>query len=114
MTGDKDVIGGCFRATGGDGADAGFGDEFHCDAGARVYFLEIVDELGEVFDRVDVVVGRRGDQLHAWLGVAEAGDERVHLVTRKLAAFAGFRALGHFDLEFVRIDEVVGGDAETP
>ena len=55
---------------GGDGADAFAGDEFDADAGVGVGDFEVVDQLGEVFDGVDVVVGRGGDEFDAgaWSG----------------------------------------------
>ena len=45
-----------------DGADADFGDQLDADAGTAVGVLEIVNQLREVFDGVDVVVRRRGNQ----------------------------------------------------
>ena len=42
-----------------DRADADLGDELHAHVGAGVGVLEVVDQLGEVFYGVDVVVGRR-------------------------------------------------------
>ena len=55
---DQDVVGARFGHAGRDRADTGLGDELHPDAGARVDRLQVVDELGQVFDRIDVVVGR--------------------------------------------------------
>jgi hypothetical protein len=46
---------------GGDRAHAGFRDQLHADARVPVRVLEVVDQLGEVLDRVDVVVRGRGD-----------------------------------------------------
>ncbi len=40
-------------------------------------------------------------------------DDLVHLVAGQLAAFAGLRALRHFDLQLVGVDQVIGGDAEA-
>ena len=46
-------------------------------------------------------------------GVADPGDDLIHLVARQLAAFAGLCALRHLDLQFARVHEVVARDAEA-
>ena len=96
-----------------DDAHADLGHQFHRDARGRVDVLKVVDELGQIFDRVDVVVRRRRDQLHAGNRVADARDGLVHLMAGKLAALAGFGALGDLDLQLVGVHQVVGGDAEA-
>jgi hypothetical protein len=113
VAGDEDDVGVGLGHPGGDGADAGFGDELDADAGARVDLLQVVDELGQILDRIDVVVRRRRNQLHAGLGAAEARDEGVDLVAGQLAALAGLGALGHLDFDFLGAGEVFGGDAEA-
>ena len=80
----------------------------------RVDVLEVVDELGQVLDRIDVVVRRRRDQRDARRRVAHARDRRVDLVAGKLAAFAGLGALGHLDLDFLGVGQILGGHAEAP
>ena len=65
--------------------------------------LQVVDQLGQVLDGVDVVVGRRRDQAHARHRVA-AADVLGHLAARQLAALARLGALGHLDLDLVGID----------
>src|ERR1035441_4478776 len=45
--------------------------------------------------------------------MARARDDLIDLVTRQLAALTGLRALGHFDLDFVRVDQVVSGYTEA-
>src|SRR3546814_1702889 len=74
--------------TGSDSADPDFRHQLHRDARAGVYVLQIVDELGQILDRIDVMVGRRRDQPDARRRMADLGDVLVHLVTGKLAALA--------------------------
>ncbi len=69
--------------------------------------------MREVFDRINVVVRRRRDQPHARRAMADAGDFLVDFVTGKLASFARLGALGHFDLQFLRANQVFAGDAEA-
>ena len=57
--GDKDDVGLCLRNTGGHRTDAGLGNQLHADAAIRVDLLQIIDQLREVFDRIDVMVRRR-------------------------------------------------------
>ena len=78
----------------------------------RVDRAQVGDELGEVLDRVDVVVRRRADVALAGLAAAERRDVGGRLATGQLAALAGLRALGDLDLELVGAGEVRGGHAE--
>mmetsp|Transcript_19513 Transcript_19513/g.65512 ORF Transcript_19513/g.65512 Transcript_19513/m.65512 type:complete len:933 (-) Transcript_19513:1998-4796(-) len=111
--GDHDVVRLGLGHARGDHADAHLGDELHGDARVDVGRLEVVDELGEVLDGVDVMVRRRRDEADTRRGAARLADELRHLVARELAALAGLGALGHLDLELVRVGKVVGGDAEA-
>ena len=43
----------------GDGADANLTHQLHADARLRVHVLQIVNELREVFDRINIVMRRR-------------------------------------------------------
>ena len=97
----------------GDRADADFGDQLDADARAAVGVLQVVDQLGEVLDRVDVVVRRRRDQPDARRRVPRLRDRRVDLGAGQLAALAGLRALRHLDLQFRRVDEVFARHAEA-
>ena len=60
MTGDQHDIRVRLRHACRDGADADFRHELHVNAGTAVRVLQVVDQLREVFDRVNVVVRRRG------------------------------------------------------
>ena len=82
VAGDEHDVGVGLRHAGGHRADADLGHQLHVDAGARVGVLQVVDELLQVLDGVDVVVGRRRDQSDTGRRVPRAGDPRVHLVPR--------------------------------
>ena len=93
-------------------ADAGFGDELDAHPRTRVDRLEVVDQLGQILDRVDVVMRRRRDQLDPRHRVAQPGDEIGHLVRRELAAFARLGALHDLDLQLLGPHQILGGDPE--
>ena len=114
VAGDRDVVGLRLGDARSDRADADLGDELHADRRAPVGVLEIVDQLRQILDRVDVVVRRRADQLHAGRRVAELGDVLRDLAAGQLPAFAGLRALRDLDLELLGGGKVLGGDAEAP
>ena len=99
MAADLDDVGVGLCDAARDDADAGLGDELDAHARVGVDLVQVVDELREVFDRVDVVVRRRRDERHARLGAPQVGDVRRHLLAGQLAALAGLGALR--DLLFV-------------
>ncbi len=113
VAGNGDQVRACLHHTCRNGAHAGMADKLHRDQRAGVDLLEVVDQLGEVFDRIDVVMRRRRDQADAGPGVAQARDQLVDLVARQLAAFAGLGALGDLDLQHFGVDQVFRGHAEA-
>ena len=98
---------------GGNGTDADLGDQFDADAGVRGHIFQVMDELGQIFNRVDVVVGRWRDQTDAWHAIAQLADVLGHLAAGQLAAFAGLGALRHLDLNLVRAGQIIGGHAKA-
>jgi len=112
VAGDEDDVGVRLGDARRHGPHAHLRDELDVDARRRVGVLEVVDELGEVLDGVDVVVRGRGDEADTRGRVPGPGHPRVDLRTGELATLARLRALGHLDLDVVRVREVVGGDAE--
>ena len=107
-----DVRGAGLGDAGRDRADAAARDELDPDPGRRVDRAQVGDELGEVLDRVDVVVRRRADVALAGLAATERGDVGGRLAPGQLAALARLRALGDLDLELVGAGEVRGGHPE--
>ena len=113
VAGDQDVIGVRLGHAGGHGADPRLRDQLDADARFGIGVLQVVDQLGQVLDRIDVVVRRRADQAHAGRRIADAGDRVVDLAARQLAPLARLGALRHLDLQFVRVAQVPGRHAET-
>jgi hypothetical protein len=70
-------------------------------------------QLCEVFDGVDIVVRRRGDEGDSGLALPQGGDVRVDLGPGQLAAFSGLGALGDLDLQLVGRHQIGRGDSET-
>ena len=99
MARDQNLVGSALGNAGGDGSHARFAHEFDAHARMGVGALEVEDELGQVLDGVDVVVRRRRDEADAGRRLSDLGDPRVDLLAGQVAAFAGFRALRHLDLD---------------
>ena len=85
VSADEDYVGVSLGNSGGDGADADFGNQLDGDSRLRVDVFQVVDELREIFDGVDVVMRRRRDQADAGSGVAQARDDFVDFVAVKRA-----------------------------
>ena len=101
VAGDHHVVALALGHAGGHGADADLGHQLDADRGMRRDVLQVVDQLGQVLDRIDVVVRRRRDQADAGHRVAQLADVLGHLAAGQLAALAGLGALGHLDLDLV-------------
>ena len=101
VSGDRDVIGLCFRDARGHRSHPDLGDELDRDRRLRIRILQIVDQLREILDRIDIVMRRRRNQADARHRIPERRDVFRHFVSRQLATFAGLRALRHLDLQLV-------------
>ena len=96
-----------------DDADACAGNQLHADTRPGIDGAQIVNQLRQVFNAVNIVMRRRRNQWRAGRGMANPRDVRGNFTRGKLAAFSGFRALGHFDFEFLGVNEIIRGDAEA-
>ena len=114
MPRNQDHIGLGLDHTRRNGADAGRGHQFHRHLGARVDLLEIIDQLRQVFDRIDVMMRRRADQADPRRRMAQPRNQSRHLHPRQLAAFTGLGPLGDLDLQFLTGVQVFRRDAKAP
>jgi hypothetical protein len=113
VAGDHHVVGLALGHASGDRANTDLRNQLDADRSTRVGVLQVVDELGQVFDGVDVVVRRWADQAHARHAVAQEADVFADLAARQLATFAGLGTLGHLDLDLIGADQILGGHAEA-
>ena len=95
---DQDVVGVSFRDSRCNHADANFADQFHTDTSAWVCVLQVVDQLRQVFDRIDIVMRWRANQSDAGCAVANPGNVLVDFLTRQFAPFTGLGTLRDLDL----------------
>ena len=112
MAADQDRVGLGLRHTRRNRADAGARHEFYADRRLRIDLLEVVDQLRQVFDRIDVVVRRRTDERHTRRRMPQLGDQGRHLEARQLSALAGFSTLGHLDFDLTARVQVLGRHAK--
>ena len=101
------------RDTRRDRADTRARDQLHADRRGRVDLLQVVDQLREVFDRIDVVMRRRRNQRHARRRVTQTRDQIGDLRPRQLPAFAGLGPLRDLDFELAAIRQIFGRNAEA-
>ena len=95
------------------GSNTDFTHQLDADTGARVDILKVEDQLGDVFNTINIVVRGRRNQRHAWRGVANPSDVVIHLVTRQLTTFTGLSTLRHFDLQLIGVDQIVCRHTKT-
>ena len=107
------MVGETLRDARSDRADPDFGNQLHADPGGRIAVLQIVDQLLEILDGVDVVVGRRRNETDPRRGVADAGDICVDFPAGEFPSFSWLCALRDLDLKFIGVGEVVDGHSEA-
>ena len=113
MAGDHHVVGLAFGHARSNRADADFRHQLHADVGMRRHIFQVVDQLSQVFDRIDVVVRRGRNQAHTRHRMAQATDVVGHLAARQLTTLAGLGALGHLDLDLVCAAQILSGHTEA-
>ena len=110
---DQHHVGVCFGNARRNGPHPDFRDQLDADARIAIGVLQIVNQLGEIFDGIDIVVRRRRDESHARRGVPRLRNPRIHFASRKLSALAGFCPLRHLDLQFLGADQVLAGHTKA-
>ena len=113
VAGDHHVIGLALGNACGNRAHADFGHQLHADVSVRGDVLQVVDQLSQVFDRINIVMWWRRNQTHAWHAVTQLADVLRHFRAWQLTTFTGLRALGHLDLNLVRRRQVFSRHTEA-
>src|SRR5215813_729074 len=95
-------------------ADEGHRRNLDRDFRVRVGGLQLGDHLRQVFDRVDVVIVRRREQVDALRSVARLRDQFRHLHSGQVSALSRLRALADLDFDKIGAVEQMDVDAEAP
>ena len=85
----------------GHGAHAMLRNQLDRHARLGIGVLQVIDQLRQIFDRINVMMGRRRDQRHARRGMTRLGDPGVYLATWQMSAFSRLCALRHLDLDLI-------------
>jgi hypothetical protein len=101
------------RHSSSDRAHTTLGNQFDADGRARIDPLQVEDQLGQIFNGVNVMMRRRADERDPGLRMAQARDQLGDLVARQLAAFAGLGALGDLDFDFLGMGEIFSSHAKA-
>ncbi len=91
VTGNGDVFRFALGHSNGHDAHADDGHQFDRVAGLRIGAFQVVNQFGQILDRVNVVMRRRRYQA---------------VVAGQFATFARFGSLRHFNLQLVRIGQI--------
>ena len=97
----------------GDRSDSYFRNQLHADPCARIRVFQVVYELGQILDRIDIVMRWGRNKSDARRRMTNARDDFIDFISGELAAFTWLRTLRHLDLQFIRTDEIFAGDAEA-
>src|SRR5260370_11927716 len=103
---DGDDVGARFGNARGNDADSGTGYKLYPDAGARIDSAKVVDQLGEAFDAVNVVVRGGRNQRRTGRGVAAARGVFPDFLRWEAAAVNWLRAPGHFAFSILGAAEI--------
>ena len=113
MTGDDDVIGLGFSHTGGDCTDTNFRHQLDRDGSFWINVFQIMDQLRQIFDRINIVMRRRRNQADTRHRETQLGDVIGDFMSRQLTTFARLGALRHLDLNLFSRSQVFGGNTKT-
>ncbi len=80
------------------GAYSNLGDQFNADARRWVGAFQVIDQLCQVFDRVNVMMRWGRNQSNARSRMPNPSDPGIDFMARQLPSFTRFGPLRHFDL----------------
>jgi hypothetical protein len=112
MTGDGDVISLGLGHPGRHRAHSNLGHQFDRDRCARIAVFKVVNQLRQVFNRINIVMRRRRNQPDTGYRKTQARDVVGDLVARQLTALTRLGTLRHFDLNLISADQVFGRDTK--
>ena len=113
ITGDQNQSGSCFCNTRCNRSDTGFRYQFDRNSCILVCIFTVIDQLCQIFDRVNIVMRRRWDQSHTRRRMSGFCYPRVNLSPRQMSTFSRFCSLRHLDLDFFCADKISACNTKT-
>ena len=111
--GDQDSAGAGLRHAAGNRAHPGGGNQLHGHLRLLVGALQVVNQFRKIFNGIDVMVRRRGNQGDPRGRTAGLRHALRHLRAGQVSALAGLCALRHLDLDFLCAQQVFPCHAEA-
>ena len=113
ITADKYNICTSLDYAGSNRTDTHLAYQLNANAGTGISILQVVNQLGQIFNRIDIMMRRRRNQANACRCTAAFGNPWINLATGKLSSFTRLSTLSNFNLDFVGIDKIIAGYAKT-
>ena len=113
VAGHKDHLGPGLRHARCHRAHTGLRHQFYRDPRLPARIFQIVDQLRQILDGIDIMVGRRRDQAHAGGGMSGLRDPGIDFAARQMPTLSGFCSLGHLDLDLLCAVQVATRHTET-
>mmetsp|Transcript_9325 Transcript_9325/g.18389 ORF Transcript_9325/g.18389 Transcript_9325/m.18389 type:complete len:622 (-) Transcript_9325:3164-5029(-) len=112
-TTDDDVVSLGLGSTSSNNTDTNLGYKLDRNLTVRVSVLQIVNKLGKILDRVNIVMRRGRDETNSGGGSTGLGNLVGDLEAGKLSTLTGLGSLSHLNLDLVRVGEVLCGHTEA-
>ncbi len=112
VAGDENVVRVRLGHTGRDRSHTDLCDQFDADPRLRIGIFQVIDQLRQIFDRVNIMVRRWADQPYTRCRIADSGDGFIDFAARQFPAFTGFGPLGYLDLNLIGVGKVPDGYAK--
>ena len=88
-------------------AYAHLADQLHADTRTRIGILQVMNQLGQILDRINIMMRRRRNQANAGRRTTALRNPRINLAARELTALARLRALRNLNLNLVSVHQIV-------
>mmetsp|Transcript_63498 Transcript_63498/g.168243 ORF Transcript_63498/g.168243 Transcript_63498/m.168243 type:complete len:352 (+) Transcript_63498:1029-2084(+) len=112
-TADKNMVSLALSHASSNNTNTNLAHKLHTHASVGIRILAVENQLGQILDGVDVMVGWRRDQTDSLRRITAICDVAFNLVARQLTTLTRFGTLRHFDLQLLCIRKIFHGDAEA-
>ena len=113
ITGNQDYLCTGFCNTGCYGTNTCFRNKFYRDSCIFVCVFQVVDQLCQIFDGINIVVWRRGNQTYTRGRMSGFCNPWVNFFSRQMTTLTWFCTLCHFNLDFFCAYKITAGNTKS-